>query len=248
MTDRIEEEIKTFDDAAAYAELMARPYTRYLKQNIDEYMANIKLKNAVVLELGCGISEHAYRFKDDNLVLLTDITLSLLQRNDPDCARLVIDAQVTPFKANCCDFIVYLGILHHLNDQYASLAESARVLKPGGRIFIQEPHRRSLNFFYYYGRRFFMKLVGVENVKKMIGCYSPDEWQLDVKALRKIFKEGYDIKKWTILSFRLPPFRFFRNWKLDVSLSKIFDHLPMFRHLGTTIFYEIMKRNSNEAV
>jgi len=248
MTDRLDEEIKTFDDAAAYAELMARPYTRYLKQNIDKYMANIKLKNAIVLEMGCGISEHAYRFKDDNLVLLTDITLSLLQRNDPDCARLVIDAQVAPFKANCCDFVIYLGILHHLNDQYASLAESARVLRPGGRIFIQEPHRRSLNFFYYYGRRFFMKLVGVENVKKMIGCYSPDEWQLDVKALRKIFKEGYNIRKWTILSFRLPPFRFFKNWKLDVSLSKIFDHLPMFRHLGTTVFYEIIKRDSNEAV
>ncbi|MCP4580221.1 MAG: class I SAM-dependent methyltransferase [candidate division Zixibacteria bacterium] len=242
MGNRIKEEIKTFDDAAAYDELMARPYTRFLKKNIDDYMSRIKLKDSVILELGCGISEHAYRYKDDNQVLLTDITVSLLQRNDPMCARLAIDAQIVPFKPNSCDFIIYLGILHHLPDQYASLAEAARVLKPGGRIFIQEPHRMSLNFFYYYGRRFFMKLVGVENVKKMIGCYSPDEWQLDKRAFKKVFKKGYDIKRWTILSFRLPPFRFFKNWNLDVTLSKVFDRLPIFKQIGTTIFYEVVKR------
>jgi ubiquinone/menaquinone biosynthesis C-methylase UbiE len=229
MADRLKEEIEAFDDAAAYDELMARPYTRYLKQSIDAYMSSVKLKGAVILELGCGISEHAYRFKDDNLVVLTDVTISLLKRNDPDCGRAAADAQVLPFKAESCDFIIYLGILHHLTDQYASLAEAARVLKPGGRIFIQEPHRMSINFFYYYGR-------------KMIGCYSPDEWQLDVPALKKAFNKSYDVKKWTILSFRLPPFRFFKNWSLDVTLSKIFDRLPIFKQLGTTIFYEVVKR------
>jgi len=245
---RLKEEIQAFDDAAAYDELMARPYTRYLKENIDNYMAGIKLKDAVILELGCGVSEHAYRFKDNNLVILTDITLSLLQRNDQACTRSVADAQILPLKSNTCDFIIYLGILHHLPDQYKSLAEAARVLKPGGRIFIQEPHRMSVNFFYYYGRRLFMKVVGEENVKKMIGCYSPDEWQLDKKAFKKVFNKGFDIKRWTILSFRLPPFRFFKNWKLDVSLSKIFDRLPIFKDIGTTIFYEVVKRDSDEAI
>ena len=106
----------------------------------------------------------------------------------------------------------------------------------------------SVNFFYYYGRRLFMKVVGAENVKKMIGCYSPDEWQLDKKAFKKVFNNGFDIKRWTILAFRLPPFRFFKNWKLDVSLSKIFDRLPIFKDIGTTIFYEVVKRDSDEAI
>ncbi|MCD6163529.1 MAG: class I SAM-dependent methyltransferase [candidate division Zixibacteria bacterium] len=249
MDERIQEEIESFDDVAAYDELMARPYTRYLKKNVDDYISQIKLKDAVILELGCGVSEHAYRFKDDNLVILTDITDALLLKNDPDCARAAADAQVLPFKSNSCDFVIYLGILHHLPDQYASLAETARVLKPGGRVFIQEPHRMSLNFFYYYGRRFFMKLVGVENVKKMIGCFSPDEWQLDKKALKKVFaNDSYDWKKWTILSFRMPPFRLFKNSSLDVVLSKILDKLPVIRNVGTTIFYEIIKRKSDETV
>lgn len=242
MADRIKEEIEAFDDAAAYDELMARPYTRYLKKNIDDYMSSVKFADSIILELGCGLSEHAWRFKDNNLVVLTDITISLLMRNDPGCARSVIDAQILPFKTGTCDFIIYLGILHHLTDQYASLGEAARVIRPGGRIFIQEPHRMSVNFFYYYGRRLFMKLIGPENVKKLIGCYSPDEWQLDIPALKRVFKKGYDIKKWTILSFRLPPFRFFKNWKLDVTLSKFFDRLPIFNRIGTTVFYEIVKR------
>ena len=244
MENRLKEEIEFFDDTAAYEELMARPYTRHLKKNIDAYISKIELKDAVILELGCGISEHAHRFKDNNLMVLTDITSSLLKLNDPVCARAVADAQVLPFKEGSCDFVILLGILHHLTDQYASLTEAARVLKPGGRIFIQEPHRMSLNFFYYYGRRFFMKLVGVENVKKMIGCYSPDEWQLDIKALKKTFKKGCDLKKWTILTFRLPPFRFFKNSDLDVRLSRVFDKLPIFRYFGTTVFYEVIKKNN----
>jgi len=242
MSDRIKEEIEAFDDTAAYEELMARPYTRYLKQHIDDYMSKVELKDSVILELGCGISEHAQRFQDNNLMVLTDITHSLLLKNDPASARAATDAQVFPFKDNSCDFIIYLGILHHLPDQLASLSEAARVLKPGGKIYIQEPHRMSLNFFYYYGRRFFMKLVGVENVKKMIGCYSPDEWQLDVQAMNKAFKNGFDVKKWTILSFRLPPFRFFKYSRLDVVLSEFFDKLPIFKSIGTTVFCEIIKR------
>ncbi len=245
---RLKEEIEAFDDAAAYDELMARPYTRRLKEEIADYLGRIDLKNAVILELGCGVSEHAGMFKRKNFMVLTDITLSLLKRNDPDCGRLVCDAQVLPFKDNSCDFIIYLGILHHLPDQLASLKESARILKPGGRIFIQEPHRMSLNFIYYYGRRLFMRLLGVKNVKRLIGCFSPDEWQLDVKAVKKAFASDFALKSWTILSFRLPPFRLFKNSALDVKLSRIFDRLPVFRKIGTTIFYEITKRKPDEVV
>ena len=242
MDDRIKEEIEAFDDAAAYDELMARPYTRELKKHILGYLSKVKLSNATIVELGCGVSEHADLFKDKNYVVLTDITLSLLKRNNPDCGRLACDAQVLPFASNSCDFVIYLGILHHLPDQYASLAEAGRILKPGGRIFIQEPHRMSLNFFYYYGRQLFLKVIGEQNVKKLIGCYSPDEWQLDVRAFKRAYKSGYDLKRWTILSFRLPPFRFFKNSSLDVILSRFFDPLPIFKDIGTTIFYEVVKK------
>ena len=117
MDNRIKQEIESFDDTAAYEELMARPYTRFLKENIDSYISSINLKDAVVLELGCGISEHAHRYKDDNLMILTDITASLLKLNDPGCARAVADAQILPFKSNSCDFAIFLGGLKDGSDQ-----------------------------------------------------------------------------------------------------------------------------------
>lgn len=239
--DRLHTEIEAFDDTEAYLELMARPYTRRLKAEVDRYMSSLKLDGAIILELGCGISEHAHRFNKNNVMVVTDITKSLVEKNDPTSHRAICDAQILPFKDKSIDFIIYVGILHHLTDQVASLNESARVLRPGGRIFICEPHRRSINYVYYNLRLVTMKILGVRFVKKLIGCFSPDESQLDVGAVERIFGKDFEKKKWSILSFRLPPLRLFKDSKLDVVFSNIFDKLPIFSSIGTTVFYDIKR-------
>jgi ubiquinone/menaquinone biosynthesis C-methylase UbiE len=239
--DRLQTEIEAFDDTQAYLELMARPYTRRLKAEVDKYMASQNLKGATILELGCGISEHANRFNRDNLMVVTDITKSLVEKNDPPSIRAICDAQVLPFKDKTVDFIIYVGILHHLPDQVLSLNEAARVSRPNGRIFICEPHRRSINYVYYNLRLITMRVLGVRFVKKLIGCFSPDESQLNVKAVENIFNGDFAKKKWTILSFRLPPLRLFKDSKLDVVFSNFFDRLPIFKHIGTTVFYDIRR-------
>jgi ubiquinone/menaquinone biosynthesis C-methylase UbiE len=239
--DRLQTEIEMFDDTQAYLELMARPYTRRLKAEVDRYMASQNLKGAAILELGCGISEHANRFNQDNVMVVTDITKSLVEKNPPPSIRAICDAQVLPFKDKSVDFIIYVGILHHLPDQVLSLREAARVSRPEGQIFICEPHRRSINYVYYNLRLIVMRILGVKFVKKLIGCFSPDESQLNVKAVESIFDGDFTRKKWTILSFRLPPLRLFKDSKLDVTFSNIFDKLPIFKHFGTTIFYDIRR-------
>jgi len=239
--DRLQTEIEAFDDTEAYLELMARPYTRRLKEEVDKYMASVKLENATILELGCGISEHAHRFNNDNTMIVTDITKSLVAQNKLPSVRALVDAQVLPFKDKTVDFIIYVGILHHLPDQAKSLLEAARVSKPNGRIFICEPHRMSINYVYYNLRLLVMKIFGTGFVKKLIGCFSPDEIQLDVKAVEKIFDGDFDKKKWTILSFRLPPLRLFKDSKLDVTFSNLFDKMPIFNKMGTTVFYDIKR-------
>jgi ubiquinone/menaquinone biosynthesis C-methylase UbiE len=239
--ERLKTEIEAFDDTEAYLELMARPYTRRLKAEVDKYMASIDIKGATILELGCGISEHAHRFNKQNLMVVTDITKSLVEKNDPTSARAICDAQVLPFKDKSVDFIIYVGILHHLPSQVLSLREAARVSKPNGRIFICEPHRRSVNYIYYNLRLLVMKILGVNFVKKLIGCFSPDESQLDIKSVEGIFNGDFSKKKWTILSFRLPPLRLFKNSRLDVIFSNLFDRLPIFKSCGTTVFYDIKR-------
>ncbi len=238
--ERLKSEIEAFDDIDAYVELMARPYTRRLKAEVDGYLSSVKLKGATILELGCGISEHAHYFNKDNTMILTDINWALLEKNNPPSKLMLCDAQdLRPFDDNSIDFIMYIGILHHLQDQSKALREARRVLKPGGRIFICEPHSKSINFFYYRLRLLTIKLFGVEALRRLIGCVSPDEKQLDVRAVESIFGNGHSLRKWTILSFRLPPLRLFRRLNIDVVLSDIFDKLPLFRSIGTTILYEI---------
>jgi hypothetical protein len=83
-----------------------------------------------------------------------------------------------------------------------------------------------------------MKLLGVGFVRTLIGCFSPDEAQLDVKAVKRVFKEGFRVKAWTILVFRLPPFRLFRHATLDVKMSHFLDRIPILNRLGTTILME----------
>ena len=238
--DRLKSEIEAFDDIDAYMELMARPYTRRLKAEVNRYLSSVKLKGATILELGCGISEHAHYFNKDNTMILTDINRALLERNKPPSRLMLCDAQdLKPFDDNSIDFIMHIGILHHLQDQGRALREARRVLKPGGRIFICEPHSKSINFIYYHLRLLVIKIFGTEFLRRMIGCVSPDEKQLDVEAVESIFGSGYRKRKWAILSFRLPPLRLFRRLNIDVALSDIFDKLPLFRSVGTTILYEI---------
>ncbi len=238
--ERLKSEIEAFDDIDAYMELMARPYTRRLKAEVDRYLSSVKLKGATILELGCGISEHAHYFNKDNTMILTDINWALLEKNDPPSKLMLCDAQdLKPFDDDSIDFIMYIGILHHLQDQGRALREARRVLKPGGSIFICEPHSKSINFIYYRLRLLTIKLFGAKVLRRMIGCVSPDEKQLDVKAVDSIFGNGHSLRKWTILSFRLPPLRLFKRLNIDVVLSDIFDKLPLFRSFGTTILYEI---------
>jgi ubiquinone/menaquinone biosynthesis C-methylase UbiE len=238
---RLQTEIEAFDDTEAYLELMARPYTRRLKAEVDSYMSAVNLQGATILELGCGISEHAHRFNKDNMMIVTDITKSLVEKNPPPSVRAIVDAQVFPFKDRSIDFIIFVGILHHLPDQKKSLLEAARVTRPNGRIFICEPHRMSINYVYYNLRLLVMKIMGAGFVKKLIGCFTPDEVQLDVGAVDRIFNGDFARTKWTILSFRLPPLRLFKNSRLDVTLSNLFDRLPIFNKIGTTVFYDIKR-------
>lgn len=53
------------------------------------------------------------------------------------CAR----GEALPLADGCLDAVVYFNALHHVPvaDQAAALAEAARVLRPGGLLYVQEP-------------------------------------------------------------------------------------------------------------
>ena len=56
---------------------------------------------------------------------------------------LVADAARLPFVDASFDALLVRDLLHHVPDRSGALAEARRVLKPGGRLTLIEPNRRS---------------------------------------------------------------------------------------------------------
>src|SRR5205085_2094425 len=56
------------------------------------------------------------------------------------------DATRLPFRPASFDVVYSHGVLHHIPDIGAAVAEVYRVLRPGGRAVVMLYHRRSLNY------------------------------------------------------------------------------------------------------
>jgi ubiquinone/menaquinone biosynthesis C-methylase UbiE len=97
-----------------------------------------------VLELGSGLGILAEKISQ-KLVSgrMTGIEISSEQiaKCPPENEKLVFtrgDAQDLPYKENTFDVVYCRYILEHVQDPLRMLKEARRVLKPGGKLFIQE--------------------------------------------------------------------------------------------------------------
>ena len=94
---------------------------------------------ALVLDLACGTGDlsrlgerHGYR------VVGADLSAGMLAANRGDTPLVEADAARLPFPDGAFDGIVCGFALRNFTDLAATLAESARVLRPGGRLAVLE--------------------------------------------------------------------------------------------------------------
>ena len=82
--------------------------------------------NATVLNVGAGYTSLGER------VLNIDIF-------DSGTTDVIASAMALPFPDNCADLVILQGVLEHVEDAASTLAESFRVLKPGGLFYTEMP-------------------------------------------------------------------------------------------------------------
>jgi demethylmenaquinone methyltransferase/2-methoxy-6-polyprenyl-1,4-benzoquinol methylase len=122
------------------------PYYEYFirSKNTENLKTLLDLPhNALLLDAGGGTGRISQAFIDDSIrVVIGDESYKMLQeaqRKDglqPICTY----TEVLPFKDELFDGILMVDALHHVADPGRSTSELWRVLKPGGRIVIEEPN------------------------------------------------------------------------------------------------------------
>ena len=128
------------------------PRKRWSRMRLSHYLWLEKALSALpdasrLLDIGCGQSQ----FQD---LVARHLTCGVDFFPYPG-ARVIADLnRPLPFAQESCDAAVLSNVLEHIYEPRALLAETARILRPGGRMFIVVPflikiHQPPYDFFRY---------------------------------------------------------------------------------------------------
>ncbi len=129
--------------SGAAAELSAREWDRSKVEFWTMVKDRIDQRAQTVLYAGCGYDSRSREIqKHDRLVVNFDIVFEMLEAQKN---RFGADACVSgdilrlPFKKGVFDAIVCIDVLHHESDNLLALLTSFRdLLRPGGRLFLED--------------------------------------------------------------------------------------------------------------
>ncbi len=101
--------------------------------------------NGRLLDVGGGTGRVASALRDlVDEVIVTDISMGMLEKAPrPTLRPASCFSESLPFPSNSFERVIMVDAFHHVLDQSATACEMLRVLKPGGRIVIEEPDIRT---------------------------------------------------------------------------------------------------------
>ena len=122
-----------------------RNFLDYMQPHPPEFFRGIKL-----LDVGTGSGRHAAEAAELGAeVIAADIgdSIDVARRNLPSSAMTVqADAESLPFAPGSFDFVMSIGVLHHLSDPGRALRGLVPYVRPGGLLHVYlywQPARRS---------------------------------------------------------------------------------------------------------
>lgn len=147
-------------------------------QILDTALAGAKGR---ILDVGantCGESEYLTTL--GYKIIANDVNEVALELSRERCARfgrpapeyLPCDAQQLALADEHISFVVFNESLHHMPNAIKALSEAARVLKPGGRLFLYEPYAynpyRRLSEVRDYFRGTVEKSFGIRQLRALL--------------------------------------------------------------------------------
>jgi len=140
------------------------------KQHLESIMNAVKIKHTdTVLDLGTGNGYLAFAFAKAHpsaSVIGLDIVVNALKMNGDKAQAdgvnnlnfLSYNGVYFPLGNNTFDWVVTRYAMHHFPDVQISFNEIARILKPGGKLFIADPIPNALDY-----ERFVDKYMQLKN-------------------------------------------------------------------------------------
>lgn len=134
------------------------------------------------VELGCGMG-YSRDFIRAREFRLTDI------QHLPWVDVAGVDAMATPFDSASLDFVVASNMIHHVAQPLRFFDEVARILKPGGRLLVQDMHASLATRLLLTAMRHESYSFGVDVFDPSAICNNPAEpWSANCAIPTMLFR------------------------------------------------------------
>lgn len=175
---------------AYYEEIEQDRYSH--QRHINQIMDWVQWKGKKVLEIGTGVGTDSR-----NIIRRGGLYLGInVDQGSVDATKKALDVfnlggEVKKCSAtelflpdNSIDIVYSFGVLHHIPDAAAAVAEIERVLKPGGELLIMVYNRTSINYKLeiLVLRKLFVRLLRIPGLIKLLAAAGLPEEKLNRHA------------------------------------------------------------------